>query len=92
MEDTMDITSDLTIEPFEDGYAVFDRNREHPLIAYGFANIDEAKQLLALANATFWDAVTAAWNSDDPDVIKLRDGRQVSRRFYDRVLHGPPVV
>jgi hypothetical protein len=29
------------------------------------------------------------WNEPHPDVVKLTDGRQVAREFYDPAIHGP---
>ena len=35
------------------------------------------------------DAAKRAWNEPDPDVVRLQDGRQVLREFYDPAIHGP---
>jgi hypothetical protein len=37
------------------------------------------------------EAAKRAWNEPDPDVVKLQDGRQVAREFYDPAIHGASV-
>jgi hypothetical protein len=34
-------------------------------------------------------AVERAWSEPDDSVVKLQDGRQVARKFYDPLVHGP---
>lgn len=34
-------------------------------------------------------AADAVWNEPDSRVVKLQDGRQVAREYYDPAIHGP---
>ena len=37
------------------------------------------------------EAAKQVWNEPDPSVVKLQDGRQVLREFYDPAIHGSAV-
>jgi hypothetical protein len=37
------------------------------------------------------EAAKVAWNEPDPLVVRLPNGRQVMRQFYDPYIHGPAV-
>jgi hypothetical protein len=36
------------------------------------------------------EEIQKVWDRPDPNVVKLQDGRQVAREFYDPLLHGKP--